>query len=69
MFEIGIGLDPDARTRVVLVQCGPEAPLVLRERMKVDVRDPNSCIRFAKELLTTAFFDGFPRWRISKARS
>ena len=60
MFEIGIGLDPSTpETRVVLVQCGPEAPQVLRERMKVDVRDSNSCIRFAKELLTTAFFDGY----------
>jgi hypothetical protein len=61
MFEVGIGLDPSTpETRVVLVQCGPESPHVLRERMRVDVRDANSCIRFAKELLTTSFFDGFP---------
>src|SRR5262249_15121748 len=60
MFEIGIGLDPSTpETRVVLVQCGPDSPHVLRERMKLDVRDSNSCIRFGKELLTTSFFEGF----------
>ena len=61
MFEVGIGLDPSTpETRVVLVQCGPESPHVLRERMRVDIREASSCIRFAKEMLTTAFFDGFP---------
>jgi hypothetical protein len=61
MFEVGIGLDPSTpETKVVLIQCGPEAPHVLRDRTKVDVRDGSSCIRFAKELLTTTFFHGFP---------
>jgi hypothetical protein len=61
MFEVGMGLDPSTpETRVVLIQCGPEAPHVLRDRTKVDVRESGSCIRFAKELLTTAFFHGYP---------
>lgn len=61
MFEVGIGLDPSTpEAQVILFQCGPEAPQVLRERLNVDVRDANSCIRFARQLLTTEFFDGCP---------
>jgi hypothetical protein len=61
MFEVGIGLDPSTpEAQVILFQCGPEAPQVLRERLNVDVRDANSCIRFARQLLTTEFFEGCP---------
>jgi len=58
MFEIGICLDPTPETRIALIQCGPEVPDVLRDRLQVVLTDRDSCLRFVKELMTTDFFLG-----------
>lgn len=60
MWECGVATHPQSEdTRVIVLQCGRDAPRVFADKLAVEVRDPEQVRKFVNEFLTDPdFFPG-----------
>lgn len=57
MWECGVATHPESDdTRVIVLQCGSEAPRVFADQLAIEVRDPEKMLRFVNEFLTEPGF-------------
>src|SRR5262245_31700108 len=63
MWECGVATNPNSPdTRVIVFQCSPETPRVFQDQVRVNARNKDDLLKFARTFLTDArFFPGFNR--------
>lgn len=61
MWECGVALDPEnPDTKIIVFQCGTDAPAPFQDKVRVNVRDKTSVHNFVSDFLTRSDF--FPRF-------
>jgi hypothetical protein len=57
MWECGVATHPASpETKIVVLQCGPQAPTVYADAVRVNAQDPAGIQKFANEFLTSSDF-------------
>ena len=63
MWECGVATNPASPdTRIIVLQCSVQAPRVFQDSVRVNAREKEDVLKFAKEFLTeNTFFPGIGR--------
>lgn len=70
MFEMGIAMDPKTPvTKVVVLQCGDEAPAILPDFKRVQVSVEDDRVGLARDLYQVGFFPTHPTLKLGGAQA